>query len=194
MPAHKPAVQSDETIGILGVIQRKPAWLIPIFGAIVILLLLTVLIIAPSKKTVSESSTETSEDIPKTMEVPTNHAKDSIQYVNKELGFRLYIPSSWKDKFVVTETAGSVLFEYVNGENKATLFMIEPVPEESWRDLKNKPYLLSSRKGIVFGYTTPSLSENPFSASDSAGVNVYKEYKSFLGDVPSVAQTFEFVQ
>ena len=85
MPAHKPAQNIRNDGGIIGVIQRKPAWLIPISGALLILLMLTVLIVAPSKKTNMQVEEESTGNVQQAIDVPLKRSPEAIKYVNKQL-------------------------------------------------------------------------------------------------------------
>lgn len=195
MPAHAPATSTEKNAPttIVETIQKKPAWLIPIIGGVVIVILLTAVVAVPSPKRQAPKTNAPVESLPRPSEPPPSHDADAIPYLNNQFGFSLYFPKKWAEKYSVAETTNGVSVKYTASGNVIELFTIEAIPEETWRTSAERPYLISSKKGIVFTYTTPSLTDNPFSSTDSANLFL-KEYRSLLGDVPKLMQSFEFTE
>ena len=194
MPAHSPASRNTSTpFAFIESIKKKPAWLIPIVGGIIILFLLTALITVPSPKKQTLNKEQVIGQLPQPSALPATHDTDAVRYENLRYGFALYFPKNWSEKYSVTESPEGMSVKYTASGNSIELFTVQAMTEESWRDSTDKPFLLSSKKGIVFAYTTPALAENPFNGGDPTGA-LLKEYKSLLSEVPKLMQSFEFVR
>lgn len=195
MPAHRPAASNTDSVpmNFISAIQKKPAWLIPMLGGVLILVMLTVLIAVPSPQRKMTEESDSRQATPQSSAMPSVYDAGAIKYVNDRYGFALYFPKDWAEKYSVTESSEGISVRYTASGQSVELFTIMAMTEEAWRNSTDKPYLLSSKKGIVFAYTTPTIDSNPFGQTDPAGTFL-KEYRSLLAGVPKLLQSFEFTR
>lgn len=195
MPAHRPAASSSGSapLNVISAIQKKPAWLIPMLGGVIILIMLTVLIAVPAPQRQTRDDENVLETNAQPTAAPSTHDADAIKYVNERYGFALYFPKQWAEKYSVTESPEGISVRYTASGQSVELFTMMAMTEEAWRNSTDKPYLLSSKKGIVFAYVTPAIDSNPFGETDPAGTFL-KEYRSLLAEVPKLMQSFEFIR
>ncbi|MEY8351229.1 hypothetical protein AALF16_23715 [Bacillus cereus] len=112
---------------------------------------------------------------PSTIHATTNQEQTSeIKYVNKNLGFSLVIPASWKDKYLIREEGNGVSFvlRYNNQTYEGiTFFTISygPAKEEGWeKELRGVRTL--GRKGNMMysSYTSFNMLDVNESTQDQA--------------------------
>ncbi|MFP7494379.1 hypothetical protein SFC66_11375 [Terribacillus saccharophilus] len=135
----------------------------------------------------------------KKLEQSSTAEGDSIQYKNKDFGFDLTLPSSWRDKFTVEkDSAFSPLVEtsynfnfMVDGEEICNIFTIYVYDEEDYHDGPLERYI-TTKDGKVFTYGT--IMELPIEFStDPLLDNETDVFTNMVNEeVPELIESFTF--